>query len=341
MELTNKLKSLRTVRGVTQEALAAAMGVSAQAVSKWERGATTPDISLLPELAVYFGVSLDELFGLTEEKEYDRIQNVLWDKRLLPYAEFDQAERWLNEKIAAGYRVADCHRLKADLYNHQAGFLSDLAAEAAMAALAADPNCTGAHSELNTAMHGFIPDWCARNHRKEIAFYQEFTRNHPDDWRAWMWLLDNLLDDRRFPEAEQALEGLARADDTFRTPYYRGLLLWYRDRREDAHAVWDQMLRDHSEDWFVRCCLGDVAAMELRYADAIDCYRSGIELQQSPKYVDGFESIAQICELMGDDQAAIGALEEELELLKQEWNTTEGETADVVKREIARLRAKK
>ena len=73
MELTNKLRSLRAARGITQEALGAAMGVTAQAVSKWERGTTTPDISLLPELAIYFGVSLDELFGLTEEKEYDRI----------------------------------------------------------------------------------------------------------------------------------------------------------------------------------------------------------------------------------------------------------------------------
>lgn len=38
MELTNKLKSLRTARGMTQEALAETVGVSAQAVSKWERG---------------------------------------------------------------------------------------------------------------------------------------------------------------------------------------------------------------------------------------------------------------------------------------------------------------
>ena len=38
MELTNKLKSLRTARGMTQEVLAETVGVSAQAVSKWERG---------------------------------------------------------------------------------------------------------------------------------------------------------------------------------------------------------------------------------------------------------------------------------------------------------------
>ena len=338
MELTNKLRSLRAARGITQEALAAAMGVTAQAVSKWERGAAMPDISLLPELAVYFGVSLDELFGLTEEKEYDRIQNVLWDKRLLSHAELDQAERWLNEKIAAGYRAADCHRLKADLYNHQAGFLHELAADEARSALSLDHECTGAHQELNTAMGGYIPDWCARNHHRVIAYYRRFVEEHPDNWRAYMWLLDNLLDDRRFPEAEQALEGFAGADATYRVPYYRGLLLWYQGRSDEAHAVWDRMLEDHGDDWCVWFSMGDIAAMELRYDDAILCYRRGIEVQEPPRYVDGYESIAQICEIRGDRAAAITALEEELDLLELEWSVTKGETADAVRREIRRLK---
>lgn len=338
MELTNKLRSLRAARGITQEALAAAMGVTAQAVSKWERGTTTPDISLLPELAIYFGVSLDELFGLTEEKEYDRIQNVLWDKRLLSHAELDQAERWLNEKIATGYRAADCHRLKADLYNHQAGFLHRMAEEEAKAALALDPRCAGAHQELNTAMGGFIPDWCVRNHHREIAWYRRFVEEHPDDWRACMWLLDNLLDDRRFPEAEEALNGFAGINDTYRVPFYRGLLLWYQGRAEEAHAVWERMREDYADDWCVWVSLGDIAVLELRYDDAIACFRRGIETQKPPRYVDGLESIAQIHEIRGDRGAAIAALEEELELLKREWNTTEGETADAVRREIRRLK---
>ena len=340
MELTNKLKSLRTARGMTQEALAETVGVSAQAVSKWERGQAMPDVSLLPELAVCFGVTLDELFGLTEEKEYDRIQNVLWDKRLLSHAEFDQAEHWLDEKIAAGYRAADCHRLKADLYNHQAGFLHDLAADEAKAALAIDPDNRGAHGELNTAMHGYVPDWCVRNHHKEIAYYQQFVKDHPDNWRAHMWLLDNLLDDGRFAEAEAEIEALAKADDTFRVPLYRGLLPWHQGRRDEAHAVWDRMLKEFENDWLVWFSMGDVAAMELRYDDAVAMYRRGIDTQTAPKYVDGFESIAQVYEICGNYPAAIAALEEELELLKQDWDTTEGETADSVRREIRRLKAK-
>lgn len=49
---------------MTQEALAAALNVSSQAISKWENNATMPDISLLPRIADAFDVTVDDLFGL-------------------------------------------------------------------------------------------------------------------------------------------------------------------------------------------------------------------------------------------------------------------------------------
>ena len=49
--------------GLTQEQLATALGISFQAVSKWENEISSPDISTLPLLADLFGISVDELFG--------------------------------------------------------------------------------------------------------------------------------------------------------------------------------------------------------------------------------------------------------------------------------------
>ena len=57
------IKQLRKAKCVTQEELAGALHVSYQAVSKWENDTAQPDIMMMPALAAYFGVTIDELFG--------------------------------------------------------------------------------------------------------------------------------------------------------------------------------------------------------------------------------------------------------------------------------------
>ena len=63
MEIGRTIKELRQRRGVTQEELSAALRVSVQTVSRWENGVNAPDLSMLPQLAVYFGVTTDHLLG--------------------------------------------------------------------------------------------------------------------------------------------------------------------------------------------------------------------------------------------------------------------------------------
>lgn len=62
------IRRLRMERDWTQEELAARLGVSGQAVSKWETGQSLPDISQVPTLARTLGVTTDELFGMEDEK---------------------------------------------------------------------------------------------------------------------------------------------------------------------------------------------------------------------------------------------------------------------------------
>lgn len=61
MTIGKRIALLRKEKGLTQEELATHMGVSPQAVSKWENDQTCPDISALPRLARLLGVSVDEL----------------------------------------------------------------------------------------------------------------------------------------------------------------------------------------------------------------------------------------------------------------------------------------
>ena len=72
------IKKLRKGRDITQEALASALGVSAQSVSKWECDYGYPDITQLPAIANFFGVTIDELLSNdTEAKEAEKER--FWD----------------------------------------------------------------------------------------------------------------------------------------------------------------------------------------------------------------------------------------------------------------------
>lgn len=76
LKLGENLKKFRLQRELTQEQLADILGVSAQAVSRWENGTTYPDITLLPTIASYFGVTLDELMGMEEFKSEEQLNSL-------------------------------------------------------------------------------------------------------------------------------------------------------------------------------------------------------------------------------------------------------------------------
>lgn len=67
MTIGKRIAALRKEKGLRQEELAEMLGISGQAVSKWENDQTCPDISLLPQLAKIFGVTVDELLSGKQE----------------------------------------------------------------------------------------------------------------------------------------------------------------------------------------------------------------------------------------------------------------------------------
>lgn len=70
MNLGKMILELRKQKNVTQEGLAAELGVTAAAVSKWENGYTLPDVLMLCALADYFQVTTDELLGRNIKRKY-------------------------------------------------------------------------------------------------------------------------------------------------------------------------------------------------------------------------------------------------------------------------------
>ena len=85
MTFGNRIAALRKERGMTQEMLANNLGVTNQAVSKWENDQSYPDIEQLPNLADLFGVSIDSLFGreqkaltVVEQSAYTPVEGLPW-----------------------------------------------------------------------------------------------------------------------------------------------------------------------------------------------------------------------------------------------------------------------
>lgn len=72
LQIGEKIKSLRKKVNCTQEELANALGITCQAVSRWELNTAYPDMELIPAIANYFGVTIDELFGY----ECDRTKKI-------------------------------------------------------------------------------------------------------------------------------------------------------------------------------------------------------------------------------------------------------------------------
>ena len=69
LNLGVKIRELRRRDGRTQESLADALGVTSQAVSRWEAGGSYPDMEMIPAIANYFGITIDELFGYQNDRD--------------------------------------------------------------------------------------------------------------------------------------------------------------------------------------------------------------------------------------------------------------------------------
>lgn len=92
------ISELRKERGLTQKELANLLGVSFQAVSKWENGATLPDVSLLPALSEIFKVSVDQVLGLKSSYNAEHTPRNThtaqhWDDKV-PYLESTRNKFW-------------------------------------------------------------------------------------------------------------------------------------------------------------------------------------------------------------------------------------------------------
>ena len=337
MDMGKEIRRLRNDRGLTQEALAAALNVTAQTVSKWECGTTVPDVQLLPEIAVYFGVSIDQLFAMTPQQQMERIENRIYARGLFDEAEERQIEQQLGAFAEDPALKGQAELLLAKLYNNQAEQYRLLAVEHGKAAVEKTDGDSDAVSELCNAWGSYISDWNVRNHHALIAWLSDYCERDPKNRCPLMWLLDNLIDDKRLAEAKGWLEKLAALDNTFRVPMYRYLIALAAGKTDEAEQLLRQLENLENQEWCWAITLGDIYTQRQEYDKAIEWYRRGQEMQPAPKYTDSAMSIAHICEIRGDKAGAIAAYREQLRLMREDWGIISGAECEEIEQAIRKL----
>lgn len=99
MKIGSKIKELRKQRGITQEQLADSIGVSFQAVSKWENNIALPDITLAPALASYFGVSMDVLFDFSLKEIEEKALAIAKESWKYRSTDWEKARKIIDEGL--------------------------------------------------------------------------------------------------------------------------------------------------------------------------------------------------------------------------------------------------
>lgn len=210
MTVGKQIKRLRTEKNVTQEVLSDYLGVSCQAVSKWENGLTMPDIGLLPDISVFFGIKIDDLFKLPSASHFERIENMIISEREISDENFKYAEGFLSEMIEEDSKDSRAYGNLAHLYNHRSMSLRALAGEYIKVALDLEPDKKSHHVALWDALQGVCGDEYFDNHFEVINYYKDFIEKNPDNSIALVTLIENLFSDHRYGEAKEYMTRLQK-----------------------------------------------------------------------------------------------------------------------------------
>jgi len=343
MDLGKKIRQLRFKAGLTQEQLAEKLGIAPQSVSKWENAVAMPDITALPLLAESFGVSIDDLFDLTDEQRFNRIENRMDLEADLPQDVFMEYEEFLKARLSDGKNKKRGMELLAGLYWHRMDTYARQTSRCARDAVRLSPNEKGCQWMLQKAEGHAAWDWNIANHTAAIDFYRELLEANPDSWLSYCYLLDNLIADHRADEAEEVLRRMSALKDSrpVLVQVYRAHIALARFDEAAADRIMEELVADHGDD---SDCLFEAAqyyAGKCSYEKAIACYeRSFAAETRRPRFQDALQGIADIYQIMGDLRRAAETVERIIDLLENEWGLSEEVALQQAKQEKTRLLAK-
>ena len=346
MNLGKKIKQLRFQYSYTQEQLAKKMGVTSQAVSKWENNAAMPDVTLLPALAETFGVTIDELFDLTSEQKMNRIENRMDTEEEIAPDVFYEYENYLKEQIKVPENKGRATSLLAHLYHHRLVSYANKTSVYARDAIMNAPEQKDCQWLLQKAEGGTIWDWNIANHRKTIDFYKSVIAHdsiEPHTPLPYYYLLDELIADHRTTEAREYLTAMQKcpAHKPVLVPIYEAAIALAEFDEPKANAIMEKALADHAGNGDILFEAAQYHARKCDYEKAIQYYEASFEANADakPRYTDALDGIAAIYEIRGDYAKAAETHKRILTLLREEWGFRDETAVLHTEQEIRRLQA--
>ena len=326
MELGKKIKQLRFKAGLTQEQLAEKLGIGAQSVSKWENSVAMPDITTLPMIAEIFGVTIDDLFDLTQEQRLNRIENRMDVEEELPQDVFWEYEEFLKTQLSNEQNKKRATDLIAYLYWHRMYSYAQKVRHWAKDAIRMAPEEKSCQWMLNMAEGHTCWDWNMANHTRAIDFYRELVDQNPNSWSPYLYLMDNLIADHRADEAEEYLKRFSALNQRkpFLNEVYKAHIALARFDAPTADSIIENMLSSNAEDSGVLFEAAQYFAKKCDWDKALDCYERSFECDPArPRFQDALMGISDIWAIRGNYKKAAEAYDRIVDLLEHEWGLTE------------------
>nr|WP_297769871.1 helix-turn-helix transcriptional regulator [uncultured Butyrivibrio sp.] len=337
MTIGAKIRVLRRDRNMSQSELAQILGVSNQAISKWEKDISQPDISLLPNIAACFGIAIDDLFEYSKDKQYEKIENTIDQASEISTREFTDMEAFLLKEIEANPENYKPLNLVANLYEACASFMERKSFVYAKRALELRPNSKQDMTIICHALHSKIYDWDVCNHRESIDYWKSIIKAEPKNARAYLYLLDDLMDAGRLREAKETLE---EAKSVNTDNLYEAYEIQIEECEHGFEAVADkyrELAKKYPNDWRIMFNVANQFSHNELYEEAITYWLKGHESMEKPRYTDFYDSTAQCYLRLGDKESAIKYYKKKKQLLKTEWGVKYGRELDNIDKIIEEL----
>ena len=342
MNIGKKIKQYRAQYAYTQEQLADKIGVSAQAVSKWENNSSMPDITLLPTLAEIFGVSIDELFDLTIEQKMNRIENRLQTELEFTQENFNEMERFLQEQAASTGQKERATSLLARLYHHRLETYANKADHYARESILLSPTTKDCQWILQNAEGASKWDWNIGNHSRTIEFYKAVLKDTAAKTSPlpYRYLIEELLADRRVKEAKEYLNELKhlKDHDPLWISVYEAYIALGEYNEAGADDIMKRAIKEYGDDNRIFYQAASYYAKKCDYDEAIHYYEASFESEQKPRFTDSLEAIAMIHVITGNYAAAIDIYQKEISLLQNEWGLQDSPAIRTIQDAIQRLK---